>query len=88
MEQAKLVWRAIEADQKADDAVTKAEDANQGSRLTVFQLLEALLMVQQIALPQLKAFLRETGRLQSLEAGLNLSAVPLRTLGFGFGFDH
>ena len=45
-------------------------------------------MVQQIALPQLKAFLSEAGRLQPLEAGLNLSAVPLRTLGFGFGFDH
>jgi len=36
LEQAKLVWRAIEADQKADDAHTKAEDANQGSRLTAF----------------------------------------------------
>ena len=59
-----------------------------GRRALLAVLLEALLMAQQIALPQLKAFLRETGRLQSLEAGLNLSAVPLRTLGFGFGFDH
>ena len=45
-------------------------------------------MVQQIALPQLKAFLGKAGRLEALEAGLNLSAVPLRALGFGFGFCH
>ena len=45
-------------------------------------------MVQQIALPKLKTFLSEAGRLEPLEAGLNLSAVPLRALGFGFGFGH
>ena len=45
-------------------------------------------MVQQIALPELKTFLREAGRFQPLKAGLNLSTVPIRTLGFGFGFDH
>jgi len=45
-------------------------------------------MVQQIALPELKAFLREAWGLEALKAGLNLSAVPLGALGFGFGFGH
>ena len=45
-------------------------------------------VVEQVALPQLKAFLGEAGRLEALKAGLNLSAMPLRAFGFGFGFGH
>ena len=55
---------------------------------TAFQLLESLLVMQQIALPQLKTLLSEVGRFEPLEASLNLSAVPIRALGFGFGFGH
>ncbi len=44
--------------------------------------------MQQIALPELKTLLSEAGRFEPLEASLNLSAVPIRALGFGFGFGH
>ena len=72
--------------------MTKLRRTNKSSaRATVstaFQLLESLLVMQQIALPQLKTLLTEAGRFEPLEASLNLSAVPIRALGFGFGFGH
>ena len=72
--------------------MTKLRRTNKSSATastsTALQLLESLLVMQQIALPELETLLSEAGRFEPLEASLNLSAVPIRALGFGFGFSH